>query len=43
MGLCGFFASQVMPHGDVKVAALNREFEAGIYKMYKQKDTSSQL
>ncbi|KAF9694899.1 hypothetical protein EKO04_006903 [Ascochyta lentis] len=35
-GLCGLYAGQVVPTGDAKCAALDRQFEAGIYELYKQ-------
>ena len=35
-GICGLFATQVVPTGDAKCAALNRGFEAAIYEQYKR-------
>ncbi|KAF2639027.1 beta-lactamase/transpeptidase-like protein [Massarina eburnea CBS 473.64] len=33
-GLCGLYASQVLPTGDATIAALARKFEAGMYELY---------
>ncbi|KAF2788491.1 beta-lactamase/transpeptidase-like protein [Melanomma pulvis-pyrius CBS 109.77] len=33
-GLCGIFSCQVLPTGDAKIAVLQREFEAAMYKQY---------
>ncbi|KAF2128551.1 beta-lactamase/transpeptidase-like protein [Dothidotthia symphoricarpi CBS 119687] len=35
-GLCGLYAGQMMPTGDTKCSALDRQFEAGMYKNYNQ-------
>ncbi|KAG9198367.1 hypothetical protein G6514_010211 [Epicoccum nigrum] len=35
-GLCGLYATQVVPTGDAKCAALDRKFEAAMYEKYQQ-------
>ncbi|KAF2999277.1 hypothetical protein E8E13_003874 [Curvularia kusanoi] len=35
-GLCGLYATQVVPTGDAKCAALNRKFEVAMYEKYQQ-------
>jgi len=35
-GLCGLYATQVVPTGDAKCAALDRRFEAAMYEKYQE-------
>jgi hypothetical protein len=42
-GLCGLYAGQVLPPGDAKCAALNRKFEAEMYKQYQRVSSSARL
>ena len=42
-GLCGFYAGQVWPPGDVKCAVANKKFEEGVYEQYaKQQEKEGQ-
>ena len=40
-GLCGLYATQVVPTGDAKCAALDRKFEEAMYEKYKQSGSVS--
>lgn len=40
-GICGLYAGQVVPTGDAKCAALDRQFEAAMYEKYKQSELAN--
>ena len=43
-GLCGLYAGAVMPAGDAKVCALQKEFEKAMYEQYsKSRNVSPRL
>ncbi|KAF2012474.1 beta-lactamase/transpeptidase-like protein [Aaosphaeria arxii CBS 175.79] len=42
-GVCGLFATQLLPTGDSKCAVLNRQFTAGIYQLYAKHRVSPRL